>query len=68
MKVFPTSIFESIRKAIVISNRNGKIFILKLSYSKKYLSKSKLKMAIKSKKPRASNNEEDSSFQRGVKH
>jgi hypothetical protein len=28
---------------IVISKRDGKLFLLKLSYSKKYLSQSKLK-------------------------
>jgi hypothetical protein len=31
---------------MVILNKNGKLFILKLTYSKKYLSQSKLTMTI----------------------
>jgi hypothetical protein len=30
-------------RLIVISNKNGKLFLLKLTYSKEYLSQSKLK-------------------------
>ena len=36
-------IFGSVRY-IVISNKSGTLFLLKLSYSKKYLSQSKLKL------------------------
>ena len=33
-------------RSIVISNKNGKFFLLKLSYSDKYFSQSKLKIYI----------------------
>jgi hypothetical protein len=35
-----------INETIVISNKNRKLFLLKFSYSKKYLSQSKLKFHI----------------------
>ena len=37
---------KGLKEYIVISNKNGKLFMLKPSYSKKYLSPSKLKWLV----------------------